>query len=343
MALRDPDVAIVSSAHWSGDPRLNRHVRYIEQAGSKATFTSTAGQGSRIQAAIRALLEIRNTSAAVVILPDPELFLFGSLAARLARKKPVIDIHEDYAKAAAERTWIPEALRPVLGLFSRLLVRLGRILAWRVVAAAPELARYGDIVVVNVPSPDEFASTTSSSSSSQLVYVGDVTIARGALEMVEVLGNVDTRFELLIIGHADYQTESIMRHRAAQLGVTDRLTLAGRLSHDEAWSLAAGSSAGLSLLQPVPAYQQAVATKLWEYMAAGLPPIVSDLPGQAVVVGRIHPDLVCTSPGDVAAIATRLEQDRQFRESIVSTGIEMVSQKWIDVRPDRAIQEAVAP
>ena len=343
MTRDELDVAVISSSHWNGDPRLNRHARYIEQSGKKATFTSTVSRGSRIQATIHALREIRNTPADVVILPDPELFLFGSLAARFAGKKPVIDIHEDYAKAAAARVWIPEPLRPVLGLFSRLLVTLGRILAWRVVVAAPELARYGDIVVVNVPNPRMFVSTTSRSTSSQLVYVGDVTIARGALEMVEVLGNLDTRFELFIIGRVEDETERAMSHRASQLGVTDRLTLTGRLPHDEAWRLAADSSAGLSLLQPVPAYQQAVATKLWEYMAAGIPPIVSDLPGQAAVVRQIHADLVCTSPGDVAAIATRLEQDRQFRESIVSIGIELVSQKWTDVRPDLAIQEAVAP
>jgi len=336
-------VAVVTSTHWSGDPRLNRHARYIEQAGMKASLTSTAGKGSRIQATIRALREIRNTQADVVILPDPELFLFGSLAARLTGRKPIIDIHEDYAKAAAARTWIPEPLRPVLRLFSQLLVRLGRILAWRVVVAAPELARYGDTVVVNVPNPEKFVSTPSRATSAKLVYVGDVTIARGALEMVEVLGDLDARFELLIIGRTDDETERAMSHRASQLGITDRLTLTGRLPHDEAWRLAADSSAGLSLLQPVPAYQQAVATKLWEYMAVGIPPIVSDLPGQAAVVGQIHPDLVCSSAGDAAAIATRLEQDRQLRESIVSTGIELVSQKWNEVRPDLAIQEAVVP
>lgn len=343
MSSKGQLVAVVSSAHWSGDPRLNRHAEYIEESGRMTTLTFPADGDSRIQGTLRALRSISNTVADVVILPDPELFVLGSLAARLMRKKPVIDIHEDYGKAAAARSWIPELLRPVLGLASRLLVGVGRILAWRVVVAAPELAKSGDIVVVNVPNPEMFVPTTSAGTSSQLVYVGDVTIARGALDMVEVLGNLDTRFDLCIIGHADNETERLMRHRAAQLGATDRLTLTGRLPHDEAWSRAAGSSAGLSLLQPAPAYRQAVATKLWEYMAAGIPPIVSDLPGQAAIVKQIHPDLVCSSPQAAATIATRLKQDQAFRESIVSAGIELVSQKWIDLRPDLAIQGAIAP
>jgi hypothetical protein len=79
-----------------------------------------------------------SSTSLTVILPDQDLFLLGSLAVRLTGKRPVIDIHEDYAKAAAARSWIPGYLRPIVGLLARLAVALGRWAAWRAIVAAPE-------------------------------------------------------------------------------------------------------------------------------------------------------------------------------------------------------------
>ena len=68
------DVAIVTTAHWSGDPRLNRHVRYLKQAGHRARLISFAGT-PRLMAMLKALRAIATSSSTHVLLPDPDLFL----------------------------------------------------------------------------------------------------------------------------------------------------------------------------------------------------------------------------------------------------------------------------
>ena len=344
MTLADvPDVTVVSSAHWQGDPRLNRHVAYLQAAGIEAEFVTTKSSSGRVASAVNAVVTVMRLRSPVVILPNPELFLFGTLAARLTGKRPVIDIHEDYPKVAAARQWIPDLARPLVGWLAGLFTWLGRILAWRIVVAAPELASPGDYLVLNVPDPGSFSPSASAGSSRRLVYVGDVTVARGVLEMVDTLGELDAEFELVVIGAVDDETRRLVTSKASKLGVTDRLNLAGRLPHAEAWALARESVAGLNPLRPVPAYREAVATKLWEYMAAGLPPLVSDLPGQSAVVSEIDPALVCATAKEFAEQAIRLSRDTGFREEVVTTGLEMVNRKWSEHRPDLTIQEAVTP
>ncbi|MGH3649661.1 MAG: glycosyltransferase [Acidimicrobiia bacterium] len=339
--MSSPDIVVVTTRHWGGDPRLNRHLEYLRAAGHTATLT-TFSEHRRSTALLEALREVGRTKARFVLLPDPELFFVGSIVSRLTGKRPVIDIHEDYPKAAMAREWIPGPLRPLARVAARLAMVLGRLAAWRVMVAAPELARDGDVTVYNMPDPARFA-PAEHDGSRRLVYVGDITPARGAMEMIRLVSHLDNSFELLMIGRIDARLAQELNGLARDLNVSARLRLTGRLDHDEAWDLARGALAGLNLLAPVPAYRDAVATKLWEYMAAGLPAIVSDLPGQANLLRRVDPDLVCGSAQSAAAIAVELSQNPVRRASIAKAGRALVEEAWAKSRPDLAIQSIVEP
>lgn len=338
---RELSVSIVTSAHWEGDPRLNRHVRYLKAAGVRSELVSFADRG-RIRGLIAALSSIVRSQSTVVILPDPELFPLGSIAALVSGSKAVIDIHEDYPKVVASRSWIPTLLRPVVGVITVLVVRVGRWMAWRVIVAAPELRQSGDRLVANIPDPSSLE-VHEYTNSRHLVYVGDITESRGALEMVDVLGALGGRYELTLIGAIHPELKDTLEKRAATLGVAEQLILTGRLDHREAWALASGALAGLNLLRPVPAYMDAVATKLWEYLALGLPAIVSDLPGQSAIMSEIDPMLACSGVKEVVEVAKELARNQTRRTSISREGRQLVERKWSELRPDRAIQEAVFP
>lgn len=334
-------IVIVTSAHWAGDPRLNRHKAYLEQAGHQVELKSYAHR-PRPLAVAKAMSAIARTNADVVVLPDPELFLVGSLAARLRRVRPVIDIHEDYPKAAAARSWVPRPLRGLVAALAHLSIALGRRAAAKVVVAAPQLAAAGDTVVLNIPNPSGF-DHASDGPERRLVYVGDITLARGAVQMVQALARLDSDYELVLVGRVEREARDAIESEAGSAGVSDRVRFAGRLPHDEAWSLASGAIVGLNLLQDAPAYREAVATKLWEYMASGIPPVVSDLPGQAAVISAISGDLVCTSASEVASIVDRLDRDRETWSALVEKGLQQVRDAWSRGRPDLAVQTAVEP
>lgn len=339
--MRPGEVLVVTTAHWEGDPRLNRHVTYLTQGGTRADLVSFHTYW-RPAALGRALASIARTKASVVILPDPELYLLGSLVARLTGKRAVIDIHEDYAKTAKARHWIPRPLRPLVALLAGGLIALGRAAAWRVMVAAPELARDGDHVALNIPDPADL-SPAPYDGSKRIVYVGDLTPARGALAMVDVLTALDDGYELLLIGRAGPETLQLINERSAEGGVSDRVVITGRLPHADAWERASGSLVGLNLLQPVPAYVEAVATKLWEYMAVGVPPLVSDLPGQARLLATIDSDLVSTSPESAAAMIEELSRDHERREALGHRVRSTLEDAWVANRPDRVVQDVVVP
>jgi hypothetical protein len=121
-----------------------------------------------------------------VILPDPELFVIGALVARIRGIKAVADIHEDYSRAAYGRKWIPGWLKPIFAALAGVNDWLARRSAHVVVVAAPELSDADSVLVMNTPNPDDFIVPDETVDTPTVVYVGDVTEARGALSIAEL-------------------------------------------------------------------------------------------------------------------------------------------------------------
>ncbi|HEU4318617.1 MAG TPA: glycosyltransferase [Acidimicrobiia bacterium] len=335
------EIAIITTAHWSGDPRLNRHLKYLAAAGHSAELVSFA-EDPRVHAVRRALGEIARSRSSVVFLPDPETWVLGSLLARVTRKRPIIDIHENYSAAAKARPWVPGLLRPIVSIVAAGNERIGRWVAWRALVAAPELATGTDYLATNVPDPTTM-SYQPFDGSRRLVYIGDVTESRGARTMLEVLATLDDSYDMTWIGNVSESLLDELTATANDLGIAERLHITGRQIHSEAWGAAAGALAGLNLLMDVPAYRDAVATKLWEYMAVGLPPIVSDLPGQRRVVGNVDPRLVCATADAAAEAIDSLASDVDRRERLGRVFREHVEAVWAESRPDLAVQSIVEP
>ncbi|HEY5889285.1 MAG TPA: glycosyltransferase, partial [Acidimicrobiia bacterium] len=319
----------------------NRHVRYLEANGIPASLiTDESGkQAGRLRRIFRCVGALWKEKPDVVILPDPELFVLGSLAARLRGVRPIIDIHENYSKAVASREWIPGWLKPLGRLLAGTNTRMARKLASEVIVAADELSFPGAVVVLNVPDPADFEVVPPDMVHPTAVYVGDVTEARGALEIAELASRLPD-IEFLVIGRVGPNLAAEMVEIAGQ---NSSLTLVGRKSHGEAWEMASGSIAGLSLLRPLPAYLEATATKLWEYSAAGIPPVVTNLPGQKRFVASIHPGLAGGTIDDIETILLRLCKDPEFRNGASVAAREAAVAAWESARPDQALVRVVSP
>jgi glycosyltransferase involved in cell wall biosynthesis len=333
-------VLVATTGHWAGDPRLNRHVRYLEEANVTArveAYKSTS-RWSRLANVIRVGVAVWKERPDAVILPDPELFVIGALVARIRGIKAVADIHEDYSRAAHGRKWIPGWLKPIIAASARVNDWLARRSAHVVVVAAPELSDGDSVLVMNTPNPDDFTMPDETLDPPTVAYVGDVTEARGALSIAELARRMpNVRF--LVIGKATVG----LAQQMTEIGGDGQIELVGRLPHSQAWEAARGAVAGLSLLIPVPAYREAVATKLWEYCAAGVPPIVSDLPGQRAFVARIDDSLVVEDLDDAVRVITRLMEDPAWALDMARRSRREAEKAWAETRPDLALQRAVVP
>jgi glycosyltransferase involved in cell wall biosynthesis len=246
-------------------------------------------------------------------------------------RRVVYDVHEDFAQAAAVRAWIPRPLRPLMAAFSDLMAALaGR--AFRIVIAERYYARRfpGATPVLNYPHPDAVGALSAVARPAvalpriRLVYAGSVTPSRGALLHADLLRALPGA-ELVMVGHCPPGLVPELRRRlgAAELvllepGAADpppatarsRLVLEGVgrfVPHARIVErLAEPWTAGLALFPASEHYLEKELTKLFEYMAAGLPLVVSDFPAWRELVEASGAGL-CVDPEmpEAAAQAVR--------------------------------------
>jgi glycosyltransferase involved in cell wall biosynthesis len=199
------------------------------------------------------------------------------------RCKVIYDVHEDVPADIHSKRWIWSWLRPLVSRGMELAERgaAGRFDA--IVAATPAIAdrfrTYGaDVTLVrNTVRLDEFIEPTASTKRRrQAVYVGRTSFDRGLVEMVEACSAV--RLPLVLAGTIGCEEEAWLRKSSADVSYR------GRLGRAEIVTLLNESLIGLNLLLPEPNYLLSLPTKLFEYMAAGLPVITSDLPTSKEIV-----------------------------------------------------------
>ncbi len=134
-----------------------------------------------------------------------------------------------------------------------------------------------------------------------LVYTGGVAPLRGLATVVDALPLLpDAHFAVVVGARHRHVLELI--ERARRLGVADRLHVLPYVPADTVPAFVASATVGVIPLLHTPAHQIALCTKLYEFMHARLPVVVSDMRAQAAFVR----DLGCGevfATGDPAAFA----------------------------------------
>lgn len=144
-----------------------------------------------------------------------------------------------------------------------------------------------------------------------VLYQGIMSPGRGYEEFVEAAKYLDPKLHHLTIrGYGE--TKDALIRMTESLGVTDRVTFASPVEISELISAAAGSSAGVVLTRPVCVnYAMTVSNKLFEYIQARIPVILSDVPEHRYLnekyrFGVILPEV---TPEAIANAVTGLASD----------------------------------
>jgi glycosyltransferase involved in cell wall biosynthesis len=175
-----------------------------------------------------------------------------------------------------------------------------------IVPATPEIAKRfpvkKTVLVQNFPILEELVAPVSVAYDSRpphFAYVGGITRARGAVEMVEAISRISSGEAGLRLAGA-FSPKNLQREIEALpgwnkvdfLGWADRKQVANHLGNVRA---------GLVLFHPGPNHCSAQPNKMFEYMAAGLPVIASDFPlwreivdgaGCGLLVDPLDPDAI---------------------------------------------------
>ncbi|MBW3661968.1 MAG: glycosyltransferase [Actinobacteria bacterium] len=285
------DVLVATTAHDVADARLHRLVSGMAAAGldvavegiGRREDAPAAALDVRVHAgrprlvrAWRALRTVATARARVLVVVDPELILLAPLWRALHRAPVVADVHEDYAAVVHDRWWLPSWSRP-LGSFAARMVPRAAARADLTVVADHHVPPLDDRMVVrNLPRLDDLPTPAPRDDAPRAVYVGDVRASRGLHTMVDTVVSTEP-WTLDLIGAISAGDAAWVRERAARGGRPDAVRVHGRRPPDGSWAIASGAWIGFAVLADTPAFRQAMPTKLYEYAAMGIPPLVSDL------------------------------------------------------------------
>lgn len=241
------------------------------------------------QRGARRLLRQLGPGHDVVLLHDPELV---PTTVGLRGMPPLVwDVHEDTAAAVEVRSWIPGPLRAVVAGVVRVAERWaeGHVLLLLADEGYTGRFRRGHPVVPNVTAVDRHpvrAGRADAQGRHRVIYLGSVTLERGAHEMITVGRALRDRtggaVVLQILGPAHGPAQALL-HDAHAAGDVE---WSGFVPNDEALRHVDGALAGLCLLHDESNFRPSMPTKVVEYLAHAVPVITTPLPVAADLVRR---------------------------------------------------------
>ena len=360
-------VAMLSSVHPPFDTRIfQKEARSLAAAGYDVTLVvpherdevvdgvrivALPPAGSRLRRmlaapsrVLRAALALR---ADVYHFHDPELIPVG-LALKLLGKRVIYDIHEDVPKSILGKTYLPPGLvRPLAaatGVVEQSSARAFDLL----VLARDDIedsfrGHRHTLLIRNYPSRATFPDVVRQprgDGAFLVAYTGGLTAGRGTIEMIDALGRVSERYRPRMVIFGKFWPEELEARVRALPGFA-RVDYRGWAPYESLPGQLAAADAGIVCFLPEPNHVNAGPTKLFEYMACGLPVVVSDFPMWRTVVEGNGCGL-CVNPADPAAIAGALEYlaDHPEQRAIMGrNGRKAVIEKYNwEVEADRLIR-----
>jgi glycosyltransferase involved in cell wall biosynthesis len=300
-------VCHVSTAHPANDSRVFwRECVGLARRGFSVTLVArTDADEMREGVQIRALPTYRHrwarmtigvakalrlalrTNASIFHLHDPEL-LTMLLVLRAMGKDVIYDAHEVLSMQVMQKNYIPRPLLRVVRRIALVIERFVGVVAEGIVTVSPATASVFPVakvtIVANYPDPHGLfqldhtpATTNVADAVPYFVYVGSITAPRGAEQLVDAIGilNKSDGARLKLAGW--FTPESLQQSLPKRPG-WEYVDYLGLVPHDEVAALVRGSVAGLTTFLPTPFHLKASPNKLFEYMAMGVPVILSDFP-----------------------------------------------------------------
>lgn len=282
-----------------------------------------------LRAAATALrLHLRNRYDVVQVHTMPDYLVAAAALPKLLGAKVLLDVHDLVPELYAAKFGV-EVTRPAIKLMT-LVERCSIAFADHALSVhrphLEALVRHGNpaakfSVVMNLPDTRFFARRSQSAcqDSFVLLYHGTVSRRHGletAVRAVEVARKTYDDIELVIVGEGD----DVERLRAIvdQRGLGQAVEIAGPRPFEQLEPFFARASAGIVPLLDNPFTRYMLPVKLLEYVAVGLPVIVSET---ATIRAYFDDTMVAfVRAGDVDDLAARivaLRRDSTLRESLV--------------------------
>jgi glycosyltransferase involved in cell wall biosynthesis len=329
-----PKICHLTSVHWVEDTRiLRRECRSLAEAGYDVTLIARQPaiepvRGVRVvtvgdarnrfdrmtRVAARVLRTARRERPDICHLHDPELLWVGLLL-KLSGHRVVYDVHEDVPKQIMNKFWIHPWARRILSWLMIVVESVCRRLFDAIVAATPTIAEKfpaaKTVVVQNFPeraiaergsSPTD--SVTDEARRYAFAYAGGLNVVQGVREIMAVAARLPEDASAVVAGWFD--SDDVERGVKASAGWR-KVDYIGGVSHARVIEAFRSANCGLVIDHPISNYLDSYSTKMFEYMACGIPVVCSDFPLWARIVGSADCG-IAVDPLDPPAAADAVAQ-----------------------------------
>jgi glycosyltransferase involved in cell wall biosynthesis len=303
-----PKICHLTSVHRVEDTRiLRRQCRSLGAAGYDITLVarqSASGPVGRVRVvavgdarnrfdrmtrvAARVLRAARRERPDIYHLHDPELLWVGLLL-KLGGHRVVYDVHEDVPKQIMNKFWIhPRARRLLAGMVTAMEAVCGRLFD-AIVAATPTIAEKfpaaKTVVVQNFPEraiAEREGPPTDDARRYAFAYAGGLNVVQGVREITAVAALLPEDARGVVAGWFD--SDDVEREVQAAPGWR-KVDYLGEVDHARVIEAIRSANCGIVIDRPISNYLDSYSTKMFEYMACGIPVVCSDFPLWARIVG----------------------------------------------------------
>lgn len=247
---------------------------------------------------------------------DPELIPMAMLLKAITGKPVIYDIHECYPEMFLHKDYLAVWQGKLISSFIKILEQMAVRYFDAAIAATEHIAEQFEAVPIlhNYPLLSEWQNAPESPqryASRNICYLGSITKERGLSQLVKALEYVDCSLHLA----GSFEPASY-RDELANLPGFAKVVEYGYVNRGEALQLLAKCAIGVVFFDRSPNHLYSLSTKMFEYMASGLPLIVSDLPANVKLLDRVGCGryLDPSQPENIAqAIAEMLSDPERLR------------------------------
>lgn len=350
-------VVILTSSHATFDTRIfHKEARSLANADYNVTLITphhedTVRDGVSVKAvgdedvssadfrhARKIYDEALNTDADVYHLHDPGLLPFGLMLSLKTDAKVVYDCHEDYERAFRFYESVP--LKPVSSRVFSLVQSAITKQFDAVIAATDWIAEdfrergHNEVSLVrNFPRASMVAGgevNLERDYQYRLVYVGNLTKARGLREMLEVTAELHNRgldVGLMLIGKITEEAAKIIDEFRGKQDLEDRINTYGYIEPDEIFPYLRAADVGLCVLDRARA-EYIIPTKMFEYMLSELPVVATETEGTKKYLPEDCGRVVSDDTTEQADAVAEILSDKELRMRMGQNGRRKVEQEY---------------
>jgi glycosyltransferase involved in cell wall biosynthesis len=287
--------------------------------------------------AFKVFLKALKTESKIYHFHDPELIWIGILL-RLFGKVVIFDVHENLRAQIKDKDWLllPNIATKIYTIFEWLATKMFHIVIAEDSYEELFVTKTKSITkVLNFPmveSLKEYRKDYNERTENGILYVGLVSESRGIFEIIKalaILKSENIQFKFHCIGPISDNLLQKIETSSDYLNVKESIIFYGRLPLFEAYKHSEKCRLALSIMHPMPNYTRSLSTKIFEYMAIGIPFIVSNFPIYSFVInnslGFVANPL---NPDEIAKIIKKTFTSNDSIKKMIDAGYKAVEQNF---------------